>query len=143
MGHVLNAISRSIPTSTYLFPDALTDDGFMKVHSSECFQLRASFVVGDLAAWNGIKRCRRAMHMDHYAGNNFYLHMLAECGAGQPSFITLGPFPNVIGLALGHKAVSWTPDEDTRHGKGLLTSLFGEDMGKTSRSALPNVGTGR
>jgi len=26
--------SRSIPTSTYLSPDALTDDGFMKVHSS-------------------------------------------------------------------------------------------------------------
>lgn len=33
-GHVLSAISRSIPTSTYLSPDALTDDGYVKVHSS-------------------------------------------------------------------------------------------------------------
>lgn len=33
-GHVLSAISRPIPTSTYLSPDALTNDGYVKVHSS-------------------------------------------------------------------------------------------------------------
>jgi hypothetical protein len=33
-GHVLSAVSRSIPTSTYLSPDVLTDDGYVKVHSS-------------------------------------------------------------------------------------------------------------
>lgn len=33
-GHVLSAISKSIPTSTYLTPNALTDDGYVKVHSS-------------------------------------------------------------------------------------------------------------
>lgn len=98
--------------------------------------------MGDLAAWNGIKRCGGAMHMGHYAGNNIYQHMLAECGAGKPKFMTLNPFPNVIGLALGHKAVSWTPDEGTCHGEDLLTSLFGEDMGNTSMSALRNIGTG-
>jgi hypothetical protein len=99
--------------------------------------------VGDLAAWNGIKRCGGAMHMGHYAGNNIYQHILAECGAGKPHFMTLNPFPNVIGLALGHKAVSWTADEGTRHGEDLLTSLFGQDMGNTSKSTLWHFGTGK
>ncbi|KAJ5314831.1 Enoyl-CoA hydratase AKT3-1 [Penicillium atrosanguineum] len=136
-GHVLSAISRPIPTSTYLSPEALTDDGYVKVHSSLQFSgsvpnSEHHFAVGDLAAWNGIKRCGGAMHMGHYAGNNIYQHILAECGAGKPRFMTLNPFPNVIGLALGHKAVSWTPDEGTRHGEDLLISLFGEDMGNTN-----------
>lgn len=33
-GHVLSAISRSIPTSTYLLPQALDEQGYVKVHSS-------------------------------------------------------------------------------------------------------------
>lgn len=33
-GHALSAISRPTPTSTYLSPEALTDDGYVKVHSS-------------------------------------------------------------------------------------------------------------
>jgi NADH dehydrogenase FAD-containing subunit len=33
-GQVLSAISRPVPTSTYLSPEALTDDGYVKVHSS-------------------------------------------------------------------------------------------------------------
>lgn len=38
-GHVLSAISRPVPTSTYLSPEALTDDGYVKVHSSLVFVL--------------------------------------------------------------------------------------------------------
>ncbi|KAJ6121212.1 FAD-dependent pyridine nucleotide-disulfide oxidoreductase, partial [Penicillium sp. IBT 18751x] len=135
-GHVLSAVSRPIPTSTYLSPEALTDDGYVKVHSSLQFSgsvpnSEHHFAVGDVAAWNGIKRCGGAMHMGHYAGNNIYQHILAECGFGKPSYMTLSPFANMIGLALGHKAVSWTPDEGTRHGADVLTSLFGEDMANT------------
>jgi len=33
-GHILRAISQCIPTSSYLAPEALTDDGYIKVHSS-------------------------------------------------------------------------------------------------------------
>ena len=33
-GHVLSAISRCIPTSTYLPPQALDEQGYVKVHSS-------------------------------------------------------------------------------------------------------------
>lgn len=71
------------------------------------------------------------MHMGHYAGVNIHQHILAECGGGKPIFMTLQPFPNVIGLALGKKAATWTPDEGTRYGEDLMTSLFGDDMGNT------------
>lgn len=73
------------------------------------------------------------MHMGHYAGINLHQHMLAECGGGRPDFETLQPFPDVIGLALGKKAVTWTPDEGTRYGEDLMASLFGDDMGNTGR----------
>lgn len=33
-GHVLSAISRCVPTSTYLSPEALNTDGYIKVHPS-------------------------------------------------------------------------------------------------------------
>lgn len=33
-GHVLNAVSKSIPTSTYLPREALNEEGFIKVHRS-------------------------------------------------------------------------------------------------------------
>lgn len=33
-GHVLSAISRCIPTSTYLPSDALDEDGYVKIHPS-------------------------------------------------------------------------------------------------------------
>lgn len=72
------------------------------------------------------------MHMGHYAGINLHQHMLAECGGG-PNFTMLQPFPDVIGLALGKKAVTWTPEEGTRYGKDLMADLFGDDMGNASR----------
>lgn len=33
-GHVLNAISQSVPTSTYLSKEALNEEGYIKVHPS-------------------------------------------------------------------------------------------------------------
>ncbi|CAI7671165.1 unnamed protein product [Penicillium pancosmium] len=136
-GLVLSAISRSIPTSTYLPSDALNEDGYVKIHPS--LQLSGSipnaeshYCVGDLAAWPGIKRCGGAMHMGHYAGHNLYEHLMAQSAGSKPDVKNLNPFPNVIGLAVGKKAVSWTPDEGTKHGEELMTSLFGEDMGNSN-----------
>jgi hypothetical protein len=96
------------------------------------------YAVGDLAAWPGIKRCGGAMHMGHYAAMNIHQQMMAECSGNKPNLKTLNPFPAVIGLALGTKAVSYTPDEGTKHGEELLTSLFGEDMGNSSKSIGSN-----
>ncbi|KAJ5666587.1 hypothetical protein N7462_010996 [Penicillium macrosclerotiorum] len=138
-GYVLNAISRSAPTSNYLSPEALDEEGYVKIHASLQFSgdvpnAEHHYAVGDLAAWPGIKRCGGAMHMGHYAALNIHQQMLTECVGGTPAFKTLNPFPSVIGLALGKKAVSYTPDEGTRHGEELLASLFGEDMGNTSKN---------
>jgi thioredoxin reductase len=33
-GHVLNAVSQSVPTSTYLSKEALNEEGYIKVHRS-------------------------------------------------------------------------------------------------------------
>ncbi|KAJ5994714.1 hypothetical protein N7481_001691 [Penicillium waksmanii] len=136
-GLVLSAISRSIPTSTYLSSGALDEAGYVKIHPS--LQLSGSipnaenhYCVGDLAAWPGIKRCGGAMHMGHYAGHNLYEHLMAQSAGSKPDVKNLDPFPNVIGLAVGKKAVSWTPDEGTKHGEELMTSLFGEDMGNSN-----------
>lgn len=77
------------------------------------------------------------MHMGHYAAMNIHQQMMAECSESKPTLKTLNPFPAVIGLALGTKAVSYTPDEGTKYGEELLTSLFGEDMGNSSKSIGP------
>ncbi|KAJ5779918.1 FAD-dependent pyridine nucleotide-disulfide oxidoreductase [Penicillium paradoxum] len=135
-GHVLNAVSQSIPTSTYLPKEALNDDGYIKVHRSLQFSgavpnAEHHWAVGDLTAWEGIKRCGGAMHMGHYAAVNIHRHMMAECTGEKPDYHTLQPFPSVMGLAIGEKAVSYTPDEGTREGEDLMKSLFGKDMGHT------------
>ncbi|KAJ5131564.1 uncharacterized protein N7515_007603 [Penicillium bovifimosum] len=133
-GHVLSAISQSIPTSTYLPKEALNPEGYIKVHRSLQFSgdipnAEHHWAVGDLTAWEGIKRCGGAMHMGHYAGVNIYQHMLAECTGAKADSQTLEPFPSVMGLALGKKAVSYSPGEGTREGEDLMESLFGKDMG--------------
>lgn len=73
------------------------------------------------------------MHMGHYAALNIHQQMLAECSGEKPNLKTLNAFPAVIGLALGTKAVSYTPDEGTKHGEELLTTLFGDDMANSSK----------
>ncbi|KAJ5998147.1 hypothetical protein N7499_005474 [Penicillium canescens] len=135
-GYVVSAISQSIPTSTYLPKEVLNEEGYIKVHRSLQFSeaipnAENHWAVGDIAAWEGIKRCGGAMHMGHYAAMNIHRHMTAECTGEKPEFLTLQPFPSVMGLAVGHKAVSYTPSEGTRHGEDLLASLFGKDMGNT------------
>lgn len=72
------------------------------------------------------------MHMGHYAAMNVHKHMVAECTGQKAVYQNLSPFPSVMGLAIGEKAVSYTPDEGTREGEELQKSLFGSDMGHTS-----------
>ena len=73
------------------------------------------------------------MHMGQYAANNIHQLMLAECSGEKPIFMSLQPFPSVIGLALGRKAVTYTPSEGTRDGQELMDTMFGDDMGHTSK----------
>lgn len=92
------------------------------------------FAIGDIASWAAIKRCGGAMHMGYYAANNVHQLMLEECTKTPADFLKLQDAPPpVIGLALGDNAVSYTSDDGTQHGKHLLKSMFGDDMGYSSK----------
>lgn len=148
-GHVLSAVSRCTPTSSYLPPQALDDEGHVRIQPSYvCPSLQLTiadgvrslqfqstipnasyhFAIGDLAAWSGIKRCGAAMHMGHYAGYNIYQLMLAECVASKPAFQELQEIPPMIGLCLGKTAVSYHPVDGVKDGEDILASMFGDDM---------------
>ncbi|KAF7125666.1 hypothetical protein CNMCM5793_001905 [Aspergillus hiratsukae] len=132
-GHVLSAVSRCSPTSSYLPPQALDDEGHVRIQPSLQFpspipNASHHFAIGDLAAWSGIKRCGAAMHMGHYAGYNIHQLMLAECVASKPAFQELQEIPPMIGLCLGRTAVSYHPVDGVKDGEDILASMFGDDM---------------
>ncbi|KAH1297572.1 hypothetical protein KXV95_000734 [Aspergillus fumigatus] len=132
-GHVLSAVSRCTPTSSYLPPQALDEEGHVRIQPSLQFPSTVAnanyhFAVGDLAAWSGIKRCGAAMHMGHYAGYNIHQLMLAECIASKPVFQELQEIPPMIGLCLGKTAVSYHPVDGVKDGEDILASMFGDDM---------------
>lgn len=77
------------------------------------------------------------MHMGHYAAHNVHQLMLQEATGNMPEFLTLQEAPPMIGLALGTKAVSYSPIEGTRDGEDVLASMFGDDMGNTGMFLPP------
>ncbi|GFF32000.1 apoptosis-inducing factor 2 [Aspergillus lentulus] len=132
-GHVLSAVSRCTPTSSYLPPQALDEEGYVRIRPSLQFpstipNASHHFAIGDLVAWSGIKRCGAAMHMGHYAGYNTHQLMLAECVASKPVFRELQEIPPMIGLCLGRTAVSYHPADGVKEGEDILASMFGDDM---------------
>lgn len=92
------------------------------------------YAPGDLAHWSGIKRCGGAMHMGFCAATNMHQLMLQEMSAGQhiPKPIKLSEFPPMIGLAVGKKAVSYSPDAGTNSGEDVAEMFFGNDLGFSS-----------
>lgn len=152
-GHILSAISKCVPTSTYLPGDALDQEGYVHIHptyatlpllsltyanENRC-QFKNNipnaehhFAIGDLASWPGIKRCGGAMLHGNYAATNAHQLMLSECIGSKPEFMSLQVSPPMIGLCLGKTAVTYTSIEGTRSGEDLMASMFGDDMGNTS-----------
>ena len=152
--HVMSAISKCVPTSSYLPQETLDQEGYVKIHPSydsrppfpftrqkltncRC-QFQGSipnaehhFAIGDIASWPGIKRCGGAMVNGHYAATNIHQLMLSECTGSKPEFLNLQVAPPVIGLALGKTAVTYNTIEGTRSGEDLMAAMFGEDMGNT------------
>ncbi|KAG9669306.1 FAD/NAD(P)-binding domain-containing protein, partial [Aureobasidium melanogenum] len=132
-GHVITAISRSTPTSTYLPSTALDKDGYVKIDASLRFNgnvpnADSHFAAGDIASWSGIKRCGGAMHMGHYCAVNIHQDMLKH-GYGQtPTYKELSEFPNTMGLAVGKKAVIYDSTTGTASGEDLMSSYFGNDL---------------
>lgn len=135
-GHVINAVSRSIPTTSYLPPETLDPDGHVLISPTLNFlqtltpNFRHHFAAGDIAAWSGIKRCGAAMHMGHYAAQNIYQHILSTRIEGyEPEYKMISEHPPMIGLALGSTAISCSPSEGIKQGEEVLKYMFGDDLG--------------
>lgn len=155
-GHIMSAISKCVPTSSYLPQEALDHEGYVKIHPSYVFtsltlastnnyrcQFQSNipnrgrhFAIGDIASWPGIKRCGGAMLHGHFAATNVHQLMLSESIGSKPEFMALQVAPPVIGLALGKTAVTYNQIEGTRSGEDLMASMFGEDMGNTGMYSL-------
>ncbi|KAH7036314.1 pyridine nucleotide-disulfide oxidoreductase AMID-like protein [Macrophomina phaseolina] len=133
-GQVVNALSKSIPTSSYLPKAILDEEGYVKVQPSLRFQdlvpnAEFHYAAGDIVKWSGIKRCGAAMHMGQYAAQNIHAHMLKEVPGVEPTWKELSEFPPMIGLAVGKKAVVYDPQEGTSDGEHLMKSYFEQDLG--------------
>ncbi|KAG9964769.1 FAD/NAD(P)-binding domain-containing protein, partial [Aureobasidium melanogenum] len=132
-GHVITAISRSTPTSTYLPSTVLDKDGYVKIDASLRFNgnvpnADSHFAAGDIASWSGIKRCGGAMHMGHYCAINIHQDMLKHRYGQTPVYKELSEFPNIMGLAVGKKAVIFDTTTGTASGEDLMASYFGNDL---------------
>ncbi|TVY62315.1 Oxidoreductase ptaL, partial [Lachnellula suecica] len=138
-GHVIVAISRSIPTSTYLPQEALDPDGLVKVNSKYAPPIavhrRSSnatqhFAVGDVVLWSGIKRCGAAMFAGHNAAVNIHQQILEKQIGKSPEVVELRPENKpMIALAVGKSAVIYSYDEENG-------TRFGEDLMKDTSATI-------
>ncbi|KAK5072501.1 hypothetical protein LTR64_005026 [Lithohypha guttulata] len=151
--HVINAISRSVPTTTYLPPSTVDSEGFVKVKPSLHFLNGDDYhlAAGDIALWSGIKRCGAAMHMGGFCAYNIHQHIISQLPPTRPSspyarrssdsfndipspayepvYKELAEHPAVIGLAIGSTGTSYSPTEGTKSGPEVLKYMFGDDLG--------------
>ncbi|KAH7041388.1 uncharacterized protein B0I36DRAFT_371621 [Microdochium trichocladiopsis] len=139
---VIFAVSKSIPSTTFLPVDALSEDGYVNILPSLQFQpfpsggetapttsiTRRHFAVGDVINWSGIKRCGAAMHTGKFAGLNMYHLMLEDVTGKAPELFELDPIPPMIAIAVGGEAVAYGP-EGMSHGPQIMRSYFEEDLG--------------
>ncbi|KAI1213189.1 FAD/NAD(P)-binding domain-containing protein [Annulohypoxylon truncatum] len=131
---VVMAISRSVPTTTYLPDELLNEQRYvnikpsLQVASDEIRDAASHFAVGDLINWSGIKRCGGAMHQGKYAGWNIHQLMLKDIQGKEPVFNEIAEVPPMIGLAVGKNALSYG-NEGMKHGKQVMEWFFEEDLG--------------
>jgi hypothetical protein len=72
------------------------------------------------------------MHMGYYAAVNIHQLMLHRRNKSAPKFIELQEIPPMIALAIGKKAVCYTPTEGTTSSEELMSTMFGQDLAHTS-----------
>ncbi|GAM33584.1 hypothetical protein TCE0_011r00590 [Talaromyces pinophilus] len=134
---VINAISKFHPTATYLPPTAVDEEGYVKIESSTAFiegtpNATSHYAAGDIARWPGIKRCGAAMHQGLHTAVNIHQRILAAQNGIKPHFKELDSnVPPMMGLAVGKKAASYSPQTGTASGEDVMKMFFGDDLGFT------------
>ncbi|POS77775.1 oxidoreductase [Diaporthe helianthi] len=131
---VIMAVSRSVPSTDFLPKEALEEDGLIMARPELRFagdvpNAHVHFGIGDAIKWSGIKRCGGAMHMGYYAAHNIHELILERLNGTAPKFLELGEIPPVIGLAVGKKAMSYSPGQGVDAGEEVMRVFFGDDLG--------------
>ncbi|KAL2072019.1 hypothetical protein VTL71DRAFT_11362 [Oculimacula yallundae] len=133
-GKVIFAVSKSVPTTTFMPESTLDADGFVKIHNTmnllaDSPTARAHYAVGDIASWSGIKRCGAAMAMGHVAAANIHKDILQTRFSTEPKFVEFPEVPPMIAVAIGKKAVCYGPEIGTTSGEEDLRRMFRDDLG--------------
>ncbi|PLB43469.1 FAD/NAD(P)-binding domain-containing protein [Aspergillus steynii IBT 23096] len=132
--HVINAVSRFSPTTSYL-PDAACDEeGYVHITpqlnlSGDVPNAGDHYAAGDLVRWSGIKRGGAAMHQGHYAAVNIHQKMYAQLYGSETDPLQLAEVPPMMALALGKQAVGYFPTTGLSEGPEVLKTFFGDDLG--------------
>lgn len=73
------------------------------------------------------------MAMGFNAATNIHQQILEKLTGKEPKFVEFPEVPPMIGLAIGKKAVSYSPGEGTDSGEHVMKMFFGDDLGFTSK----------
>ncbi|RMD41967.1 hypothetical protein DV735_g3163, partial [Chaetothyriales sp. CBS 134920] len=130
--HVMPAITKNVPATSYLPESVLDKEGMVKINSLLRFVDQGNdpyhLAAGDLVAWSGIKRCGRAQGMGARAAQNIYQHILSERHNIQSNYTEYQPISPVIALAVGNQAVVYD-SKGTRCSEEQMKHFFGTDLG--------------
>lgn len=140
---VIMAVSHSVPNTDFLPREAVNEHGLVVVRPNMMFaaaqmaNAERHFAVGDAIQWSGIKRCGAAMHTGYFAACNVYASVVqaltGDKDKNKATFQELGEVPPTIGLAVGSKAVSYSPAQGVASGVDVLKQCFGNDLGFGSK----------
>ncbi|KXG46756.1 FAD-dependent pyridine nucleotide-disulfide oxidoreductase [Penicillium griseofulvum] len=132
--HVINAVSRFAPTSSYLPKSACDAEGYVRItpnlqFSADVPNKECHYAAGDIASWSGIKRGGAAMHQAHFAAFNIHQQMLARRYNTEPKFVELVEVAPMMALALGRTAVGYFPAMGLSSGDEIRDMFFNDDLG--------------
>ena len=70
------------------------------------------------------------MHMGSFAAHNIHQLMTAKLDPShEPRLLELEPVPPMIGLAVGRKALAYSPEMGTIEGEEVMKVYFRDDLG--------------
>ena len=136
--HVINAVSRFTPTSSYLPKEACDPEGYVRItaglqFSGDVPNKEFHYAAGDLACWSGIKRGGAAMHHAHFAVVNIHQRMMAQLYKTETKFNELVEVAPMMALALGETAVGYFPTMGLTVGDTIRNMFFNDDLGYGSK----------
>ncbi|KAJ5561977.1 hypothetical protein N7535_003560 [Penicillium sp. DV-2018c] len=136
--HVINAVSRFTPTSSYLPKDACDPEGYVRItpglhFSADLPNKEYHYAAGDIASWSGIKRGGAAMHQAYLAVVNIHQRMMAERYKTEPEFVELAEVAPMMALALGDTAIQYFPTMGVSSGEDVRSMFFNDDLGYSNQ----------